>query len=253
MDTACAPGMVISGVQGGIGLPDIAGLKWLFFDVGDTLVDEWEPVDDIIGQFVREANACGYPVKIEAVRELFAQCYQSYEQWPMKVAIQTYIQDEGHRKQIQDKLKFHKELERPFPSAAKVLEQLSHHYLIGIIANQSPGTEMRLESYGLRKYVHVLACSAEEGVSKPDPELYAVALKQAGCAPEEAVMIGDRIDNDIVPARSLGLHTIRILQGYGRFQPVMSEHERADWTVESLDELLPLLIPDVSSDENRSV
>jgi HAD superfamily hydrolase (TIGR01549 family) len=232
------------GLQGGIGVPDIAGLKWLFFDVGDTLVDEWEPVDDIIGQFVREAGAYGYSVTIEAVRELFAICYRKYEQWPMKVAIRTYIHDEDHRIQIQNKLKFHKELEQPFPSATKVLEQLSHHYRIGIIANQSPGTEARLESYGLRKYVHVLACSAEEGVSKPDPELYAVALKQAGCAPEEAVMIGDRIDNDIMPARRLGLRTIRILQGYGRFQPELSDGERADWTVESLDELLPLLIAD---------
>lgn len=232
------------GLQGGIGVLDIAGLKWLFFDVGDTLVDEWEPVDDIIGQFVREANAYGYPVKIEAVRELFAMCYRNYEQWPMKVAVRTYIHDEDHRNQIQDKLKFCKELEKPFPHAADVLKQLSQHYRIGIIANQSPGTEVRLESYGLRKYVDVLACSAEEGLSKPDPELYVVALKQAGCAPGEAVMIGDRIDNDIIPARSLGMRTIRILQGYGRFQPDLSDKERADWTVESLDELLPLLIPD---------
>lgn len=89
-------------------MPDVGGLKWLFFDVGDTLVDEWEPVDDIIGQFVREACALGYPVKIEAVRELFANCYRKYEQWPMRVAIRTFVEDEGHQKQIQDKLKFQK-------------------------------------------------------------------------------------------------------------------------------------------------
>ena len=82
-------------LQGGIGVPDVGGLKWLFFDVGDTLVDEWEPVDDIIGQFVREACALGYPVKIEAVRELFANCYRKYEQWPMRVAIRTFVEDEG--------------------------------------------------------------------------------------------------------------------------------------------------------------
>lgn len=56
-------------------------IEVVVFDVGDTLVDEWEPVDDIIGQFVREACAYGYPVKIEAVRELFASCYRNYEQW----------------------------------------------------------------------------------------------------------------------------------------------------------------------------
>ncbi|NUU78671.1 HAD family hydrolase [Paenibacillus xylanilyticus] len=224
-------------------MPDVRGLKWLFFDVGDTLVDEWEPVDDIIGQFVREACSLGYPVKIEMVREIFASCYRKYEQWPMKVAIRTLISDERHREQIQEKLKFRKELEKPFAAADAVLKELSRHYRIGIIANQSPGTAERLESYGLRRYVDVLACSAEEGVSKPDPELYAVALKQAGCEPGEAVMIGDRIDNDIIPAKKLGMRTIRILQGYGRFQPELEGQEHADWTIESLEQLIPLLVP----------
>ncbi|MGF9697691.1 HAD family hydrolase [Paenibacillus sp. MABNR03] len=223
-------------------MPDVRGLKWLFFDVGDTLVDEWEPVDDIIGQFVREACSLGYPVKIEMVREIFASCYRKYEQWPMKVAIRTLISDERHREQIQEKLKFRKELEKPFAAADAVLKELSRHYRIGIIANQSPGTAERLESYGLRRYVDVLACSAEEGVSKPDPELYAVALKQAGCEPGEAVMIGDRIDNDIIPAKKLGMRTIRILQGYGRFQPELEGQEHADWTIESLEQLIPLLV-----------
>ncbi|WP_181586467.1 MULTISPECIES: HAD family hydrolase [Paenibacillus] len=229
-------------------MPDVRGIQWLFFDVGDTLVDEWEPVDDIIGQFVREACALGYQVEMQTVRDIFAASYRNYEQWPMKLAIRTLISDEGHREQIQEKLKFRKELERPFASADAVLQTLSQHYKIGIIANQSPGTENRLDSYGLRKYVDVLACSAEEGVSKPDPELYAVALKQAGCKPEEAVMIGDRIDNDIIPAKKLGMHTIRILQGYGRFQPELADAERPDWTVESLEELLPLLMVTQSSD-----
>ncbi|PYY27634.1 HAD family hydrolase [Paenibacillus illinoisensis] len=224
-------------------MPGVRGLKWLFFDVGDTLVDEWEPVDDIIGQFVKEACLLGYPVKIEEVREIFASCYRNYEQWPMRVAIRTLISDERHREQIQEKLKFRKELEKPFASADAVLKELSHHYRIGIIANQSPGTAERLESYGLRRYVDVLACSAEEGVSKPDPELYAVALKQAGCEPQEAVMIGDRIDNDIIPAKKLGMRTIRILQGYGRFQPELEGQEHADWTIEALEQIIPLLVP----------
>lgn len=224
-------------------MPDIDGIKWLFFDVGDTLVDEWEPVDDIIGQFVREARVLGYNVNIEKVREIFAECYSKYEQWPMRVAIRTLIDHEEHRARIQEKLKFRKELEHPFAAAERVLHALSGRYRIGIIANQSLGTEERLERYGLRKYVDVLACSAEEGVAKPDPGLYAVALKQADCEPDEAVMIGDRIDNDIVPASKLGMHTVRILQGYGRFQPERSADEQPDWTVESLEQLLPLFLP----------
>lgn len=37
----------------------------------------------------------------------------------------------------------------------------------------------------------------------------------AKCKPENAVMIGDRIDNDIVPAKQLGMKTIWIKQGFG--------------------------------------
>lgn len=39
---------------------------------------------------------------------------------------------------------------------------------------------------------------------KPDPKLFTIACAQAGCAPEDAVMIGDRLDNDIAPAKAIG-------------------------------------------------
>jgi FMN phosphatase YigB (HAD superfamily) len=39
-------------------------------------------------------------------------------------------------------------------------------------------------------------------------------LERAGCALSEAVMIGDRLDNDIRPARLRGWKTIRVAQGF---------------------------------------
>jgi FMN phosphatase YigB (HAD superfamily) len=56
-------------------------------------------------------------------------------------------------------------------------------------------------------------------------------------------MIGDRLDNDIRPARLQGWKTIRILQGFARFQAPRNEFDQADATVENLTELLPLLLP----------
>lgn len=51
-------------------------------------------------------------------------------------------------------------------------------------------------------------------------------------------MIGDRIDNDIVPAKKMGWKTIRVLQGSNRMQEPVSEIEKADFTVARLSEVV---------------
>jgi FMN phosphatase YigB (HAD superfamily) len=80
-------------------------------------------------------------------------------------------------------------------------------------------------------------------VDKPDPALFRRALDRAGCAPEDAVMIGDRTDNDVAPAKSLGMQTVLIRQGYGGHDTIHHEGEIPDVTVDSLPELLPLFPP----------
>lgn len=78
----------------------------------------------------------------------------------------------------------------------------------------------------MRKYIDLVIASAEEGVSKPDRRIFEIALERSGCKPENAVMIGDRIDNDIVPAKQLGMKTIWIKQGFGSLWTVMDESEK---------------------------
>ena len=51
----------------------------------------------------------------------------------------------------------------------------------------------------------------------PDRRIFEIALERSGCKPENAVMIGDRIDNDIVPAKQLGMKTIWIKTGIWKF------------------------------------
>jgi len=134
------------------------------------------------------------------------------------------------------------ELDKPYPEAAAVLHRLSQHYKLGIIANQNAGAALRLAQYGLQEYFNVIAASAEAGFSKPDLQLFKLALEQADCMPNQTVMIGDRPDNDIFPAKHLGMQTIRIIQGYSAFQEPSSEEYNADATVISLGELPGLLL-----------
>ena len=118
---------------------------------------------------------------------------------------------------------------------------LSEKYQIGVIANQSAGTEARLNQYGLDPFISLCFSSAEIGLTKPDPALFKMALDQAGCEPCEAVMVGDRIDNDLRPAKSLGWKTVRVLQGIARTQTPREPLEEADFTIGNLTELYGLL------------
>ena len=77
-------------------------------------------------------------------------------------------------------------------------------------------------------------------MSKPDPVIFRLALDAADCAPADAVMIGDRLDNDIRPAKVLGFATVRVLQGPGRLQQPRDPAETPDATAADLDALAAL-------------
>jgi putative hydrolase of the HAD superfamily len=49
--------------------------------------------------------------------------------------------------------------------------------------------------------------SDQVGISKPNPKLYAVALRALDLQPPEAMMIGDNLENDIAPPKTLGMRT----------------------------------------------
>ena len=108
---------------------------------------------------------------------------------------------------------------------------------LGIIANQSAGTAQRLENWGLLKYFDVVAASAELGVSKPDRLIFEKAIELAGCQFHNAVMVGDRLDNDIIPAKALGMKTVWIRKGLSIYQSVDLGKDIADWIIDTLSDL----------------
>lgn len=77
---------------------------------------------------------------------------------------------------------------------------------------------------------------------KPDIRIFEYALDKANCIPQDACMIGDRLDNDILPAKSLGMKTVWIKQGFGALQKPFSKSEEPDYTISSLSELLKIFL-----------
>jgi putative hydrolase of the HAD superfamily len=106
-----------------------------------------------------------------------------------------------------------------FPDARACLERLaSAHdahgepYRLGVIANQPTWIRRSLAMWDILNSFEpdALVISDEVAVSKPHPEIFQFALKQAGIAPDEAVMIGNDYFNDIEPAKWLGMRAIWI-------------------------------------------
>ena len=133
-------------------------------------------------------------------------------------------------------------LEKLYEPVPDVLSALHGKYKLGIIANQSLGTQERIDNWGIGKYFDVVMASAEAGCAKPDPKIFIAALDKAGCETSEAVMIGDRLDNDIIPAKRLGMKTVWVRQGYAVYQSIDDESKRPDYIVDSIEELTNLFL-----------
>jgi len=175
-------------------------IRWLFFDIGSTLVDESlcdaaRIADTVSGSGVLEREFSAQ------LRKFAAQNLDAYKMCLKHFAL--------------PKAPWRSELERLYPTVPELLMDLSQKYALGVIANQNAGLEERLREWGLLPYFRVIVSSCEAGVAKPEAGIFELALAQARCRPEEACMIGDRLDNDILPAQKLGMQTVWVRQGMG--------------------------------------
>lgn len=102
--------------------------------------------------------------------------------------------------------------ERPFElreGVAELIEDLhSRNVLLGLAANQPARTLETLDQLAIGRYFQHREMSGHHGFRKPDVRLFLRACDDLGVAPAETIMVGDRIDNDIAPARLLGMYTI---------------------------------------------
>lgn len=127
--------------------------------------------------------------------------------------------------------------------------------LLGLAANQPLTALDRLEEHGIGRYFHHREVSATHGFHKPDPRLFLRACESLGVAPHECVMVGDRIDNDVVPARSLGMYTVLFRTGRHINQQPRSWLEIPEaevWDVPGLALALDRCLPPVATGEQQT-
>lgn len=85
----------------------------------------------------------------------------------------------------------------------------------------------------LRRHVDFVGSSEQWGVEKPAQEFFARIVAEAGVPAPEIVYVGDRVDNDVVPALAGGLGAVRIRRG----EHAQVESPPGTTTIDSLAEL----------------
>lgn len=205
--------------------------KWLFFDVGFTLIDETRCYEEHVTQCTQQLALMGIHVTPE---KYYGQMIQASKlgKKPIKTVWERYTE--------LAKPEWSYTGERRYPDTIPTLEQLASRYHLGIIANQGTGLVERLVAHDIAHYFDLIISSAEIGMKKPSPDIFTYALQQAHVSAQECLYIGDRCDNDIIPAKKLGFTTIRVRQGLGQYQPE-DVRFHSDYTVSQLSELLEIL------------
>jgi HAD superfamily hydrolase (TIGR01509 family) len=164
-------------------------LNWVVFDVGETLVDE-------TGLWERAADAAGVPrfTLMGVLGGLAARGEHHTRVWE--------ILGVRHPPSSWTESDF-------YPDALPCLQTLRDNGVrIGAVGNTPRETEEMLAPY-----VDLVGSSARWGVEKPSPEFYARLVDECGVEPARIAYVGDRVDNDILPALAAGLVAVHIRRG----------------------------------------
>jgi FMN phosphatase YigB (HAD superfamily) len=193
-------------------------VRAVVFDVGETLVDEtrlWGAVADAIGlPRLTVFGAVGGVIERGGHhRDVFALLDRERVPWPALEARDFY------------------------PDALPCLQALRvGGYRIGVAANQPSTTEAFMRESGAE--LDFVATSDGWGVHKPAPEFFANVVREAGLPAGEIAYVGDRVDNDVLPANQVGMVSVFLRRGpWGYLHSTWPAAEEARIRIDSLAEL----------------
>ena len=201
--------------------------RWVCLDVGETLIDEtriWGTWADVLGvpRLTLFAALGAVAAGRNDHRDVLA--WFGGPDWRSRVP-EVEERYGGFR------------AEDLYPDALRAIAALREAgHGIAVLANQPAVRTAELRGLGVRP--DVMAMSEELGVHKPDPAFFDRALVLMGDPdPADVAYVGDRVDNDVRPARLAGMRAVWIRRG-----PWGVLHEDtggdADLVVRSLDELV---------------
>jgi putative hydrolase of the HAD superfamily len=224
---------------------------FIFFDLGQTLVDEWRFIEYLDNKLLEVLNGFGARIDLRNYRAARDNVIRNRmigngSTRELIIEICRLVTQRGYERIIADRLEYdikygRRELFRFYYDAEQTLSILSQKYKLGIIANQSRDVLQLLDKFNFRDFFNVVIVSSEVNMNKPDPRIFQLAMDRAANNSKRYVMIGDRLDTDISPANKLGMKTIRYTNSLFRLQEPIDESEMATHVVNRLSKIPGIL------------
>ena len=128
---------------------------------------------------------------------------------------------------------------RPYPHTIKTLIELKAMGLkLGVITDGLTIKQWeKLIRLGIVDFFDDVITSEEFGLGKPSIEFFEYGIKKMNLNPDETIYVGDRVDRDIIPAKKVGMRTIRILEG--KYKDM--EDNESDYRVNNLLEIVDIV------------
>jgi putative hydrolase of the HAD superfamily len=201
----------------------------VFFDAGETLVHPHPTFPDLFAQILRreghEVDAETIRQRIHVVFDRFKQAADTNELWttsPEKSrrfwhdVYAIFLRDlgiDGDDGLVDRVYAEFTDLANYvlFDDVPPVLEKLRGAGLeLGVVSNFEEWLEQLLEELGVIDFFRVRVISGVEGMEKPDPRIFRLAMERAGVSPEGSVYVGDNPEFDVGPAAAVGMHPVLI-------------------------------------------
>jgi FMN phosphatase YigB (HAD superfamily) len=207
------------------------GVEAVVFDVGETLVDETVP-------WGAWADHLGVP-RLALFAALGASIADGgHHHDPMRL-FRPGIDVQAESALMREKgigFEFVTEADL-YPDALDCLRQLAADgYRLGVAANQPAATAALVNRFGID--LDLVGMSAAWGVYKPDPAFFERVARELALPPQRIAYVGDRVDNDVRPARAAGMVSVFVRRGpWAWIQAGREDPPEADVVVGSLAEL----------------
>lgn len=122
----------------------------------------------------------------------------------------------------------------------KELREICQDFKIGIAGQYGQEILAFLEQQSIMDCFAYRLTQDDFSLTKPDPRYFEQITKAFGVNPQECILVGDRIDNDIVPAKLLGMKTVLIRAGLHKNQQPRTIFEVPDMEMNGINGIIGL-------------
>ncbi len=234
-------------------------VRYILFDLGGTLMHargDWEPIHERADQALVDSLRT-HDIYIEP-RHFRARLHEYYEQREKDFQETTYhfvlrelLTELGHAEVAEPILRSaldamysitqsNWQLEADAVETLKMLK--SNQYRLGIFSNAGDDKDVQqlIENFGIRDHFDFVLTSAACFYRKPHERAFEISLAQWNITPQEAAMVGDSLEADIIGAKQVGMTAIWITRR-ASFTDEEMRRIKPDFSLRKLSELLPTL------------